>query len=396
MKRIVVVGAGLAGLHSAVALRERGFAGRLTIVGDEPHPPYDRPPLSKAVLAGALDDSTLPADWAALDVELRLGTRATALRGGAVETTAGAVPADGVVVATGARPVLLSGVREAGARTLRTIEDARSLRAELAPGRRLVIVGAGWIGAEVATAAATAGCAVTVLEMGPVPLAGAMPTEVGAATLPWWVEAGVDLRTSAVVRAVDSAGVQLVDGSTVPAHTVLVAVGVRAASEWLRGSGIPLGARGAVEVDGGLRTGVPGVVAVGDVAAWESARYRTRLRVQHWDVALHAPAAAAANLLGGCEVYDPVPYFWSEFGRTMQYAGHVPAGAELLWRGDPARDPTWAAFWLVAGVLVAAVAVDRPRDLVQARRLIAAAPPRTVDRRRLADPGVPVWQAAAP
>lgn len=391
MERVVVVGAGLAGLQSVQALRQRGYGGRITLVGSEPHPPYDRPPLSKELLAGEVDDSTLDADWDELDVELLLGHRATKLRPGAVETEAGSLDFDGSIIATGASPRPVPG--DGAQRTLRTVDDARSLRAALRPGTRVAIVGAGWIGAEVATVAAAAGCRVTVVEAGPAPLAGNVGAEVGRHTQRWYDEAGIELLLDTPVDAVVDGGLALEGRPFLPADEVLTAVGVRPEVGWLAGSGLDLDdADGAVVVDERLRTTLPGVCAVGDCAAWWSARFGTRLRVEHWDNALRAPHVAAATLLGEDEVHDPVPYFWSQqHGRMLQYAGHHAAADEGLWRGDPAGEH-WAACWLREGSLVAILVADRPRDLMQARRVIAAGRP--VDRERLADPEVAVKAAA--
>ena len=380
MERVVVVGAGLAGARTVEELRARGYAGQLTLVGAEPHPPYDRPPLTKAVLRGDADDTTLRPSYADLDVELRLGEIAVALSDGVVETDRARLDFDRLVVAAGAAPVSLDG-----ARTLRTVDDARRLRAALVPGARVVIAGAGWIGAEVATAAAGRGCDVTVVEAAAAPLAAAVGAEVGAATARWYAEAGVTLRCHASVAAIDGAAVHLADGTVLPADVVLVAIGVRPATGWLGLGGAP------VETDDRLRAPWPGVFAAGDVAAWPSARFGVRLRVEHWDNALHAPAAVAANLLGGDERYDPVPYFWSEqFGRTMQYAGWHGGADAFVWRGDPTAR-SWTGCWLRGGVLEALVAVDRPRDLLQARRGIAGRA--EADVRRLADPTIPLRAA---
>jgi NADPH-dependent 2,4-dienoyl-CoA reductase/sulfur reductase-like enzyme len=286
------------------------------------------------------------------------------------------------VLATGAEPRRLPGADTA--LTLRTREDSLRLRAALRPGARLVIVGAGWIGAEVATAAVAAGARVTVVEALPAPLAGALPTPVGLRMQPWW--SAVDLRLGAAVEAVEPDAVHLPDGERVAADVVLLGVGARPVAL----PGVAVAESGAVAVDGGLRTSRPGVFAVGDCAAWESARYRTRMHVEHWDNALHAPAVAAANALGGDAVWDPVPYFWSEqWGRMVQYAGHHAAGDSVVWREDGER---WAAFWLAGSRLVAALTVDRPRDLVQARKLMER--DAEVDVARLADPAVPVKGAA--
>jgi NADPH-dependent 2,4-dienoyl-CoA reductase/sulfur reductase-like enzyme len=386
VERVEVVGGGLAGLQTEAALRAQGYDGALTLLGAEPHPPYDRPPLSKAVLMGESDDSTLEADWAGWDVDLRLGQTATGLADGVLETDAGDVGFDRIVVATGARPLRLPGADTA--LTLRTREDALTLRSRLRHGSRLVVVGAGWIGAEVATAAVKAGVEVTVVEALDLPLGNAMPPEIATRMLPWW--SPVDLRLGEAVDAVEPGAVHLRGGETLAADTVLVGIGVRPATEWLRPSAVERTERGAVAVDGGLRSSVPGVWAVGDAAAWTSPRYGTRMLVEHWDNALHAPAVVATSVLGGAAAWDPVPYFWSEqWGRMVQYAGHHPAADRVVWREEGDR---WAAFWLAGDRLVAALTVDRPRDLVQARRLMER--DASVDAALLADPSAAVKAAA--
>jgi NADPH-dependent 2,4-dienoyl-CoA reductase/sulfur reductase-like enzyme len=199
------------------------------------------------------------------------------------------------------------------------------------------------------------------------------------------------------VESVEHEGLVLPGGGWLPADVTVVAVGVRPQVGWLAGS--PVRLENGVAVDGRLRTSAPGVYAAGDCAAFVSARYGRRLRVEHWDNALHAPRAVAANILGGDEDYDPVPYFWSEqFGRMVQYAGHHSGADRLIWRGDPA-EREWAACWLAAPGpadgggerLVALLTVGRPRDLLQGRRVIAAGG--AVDPGRLADPGIPVRDA---
>ncbi|GGM64598.1 oxidoreductase [Thermopolyspora flexuosa] len=381
-----MVGAGLAGLRSVEALRARGFSGRITLIGEEPHRPYDRPPLSKAVLAGEADSTVVDADLDALGVELRTGVVATGLREGVLLTSSGEVPYDGLVIATGAKPIRLPG--DGPQHVLRTIDDALALRALLTPRTRVVVVGAGWIGAEVATAARRAGCEVTVVEAGPTPLAAALGPAVGAYTTSWYAEADVKLLLEAKVESVDVGGVTLGDGTFVEADVVVTGVGVRPAVDWLEGSGVELG--DGVLTDAHLRTTMPGVVAVGDCAAWWSRRFSRRLRVEHWDTALSAPEVAVASLLGEEAVYDPVPYFWSEqFGRMVQYAGHH-AGARMVPRGEPSADAKWSVCWLTGRPgeerLAAILTVDRPRDLVQGRRLIEGR--HRVDPVRIADPDV--------
>jgi 3-phenylpropionate/trans-cinnamate dioxygenase ferredoxin reductase subunit len=391
--RVVVAGAGLAGFRTVEELRARGFAGPITLVGAEPRPPYDRPPLSKKFLSEPDLDPSLKADFAALEVDFRPGEAATGL-GDELVTSRGAYPFDHLVLATGALPVALPG--DGRQRFLRSYDDALALRDLLRPGRpprkalRLAIVGAGWIGAELATAAAAHGSQVTVVEAGPAPLAAAIGAAVGAHTARWYAAAGVDLRVSAAVEAVQPGGLALAGGGQVEADEVVTAVGVRPATGWLEGSGVRL--ENGVAVDTRLRTSRPGVYAAGDCAAFESRRFGRRMRVEHWDAALHQPDVIAANLAGADEAYDPVPYFWSEqFGRMVQYVGHHGGAESLVWRGDPA-EPTWAACWLAGGRLVATLTVDRPRDLLQARRLIASAAP--VDASRLTDPATPVRDAA--
>lgn len=396
--RVVVVGAGLAGAHCAAALRRDGWQGPVTLLGEEPHAPYDRPPLSKDVLLGKADATPLDLDLGALGVELLTGRRATGLTPatagtpGVLHTDAGDLPYGALVIATGAEPRALPGAERA--HLLHTLDDALALRALLRPGLRLVLVGAGWIGAEVATAARAAGCEVTVVEAGPAPVPGALPAEVGRAMAAWYAAAGVDLRCGTGVTAVEPGAVLLADGSHLPADEVLVGVGARPATGWLAGSGVGLDAAGAVLVDERLRTTLPGVYAAGDCVSYLSARSGARLTVQHWDHALQSGAAAAASVLGAdAPPYDPVQYFWSEqFGRMVQYAGRHGADDELLWRGSP-DDPDWSVLWLRDGVLRALLTVDRPRDLTQGRRLIERGT--ALDPARAADPAVPLKSAAA-
>jgi 3-phenylpropionate/trans-cinnamate dioxygenase ferredoxin reductase component len=384
---VVVVGAGLAGLRTVTELRSRGYRGRITLVGAEARPPYDRPPLSKKVLTDPALDPSLRADFGALDVDFRPAETATALKDAALVTERGSYVFDHLVLATGALPVALPG--SGRQRFLRTYDDALALRDLLRPGLRLAIVGAGWIGAELATAAAGRGCRVTVVEAGPAPLAAAIGAQVGERTAPWYAQAGVTLRTGVAVASVEPGGLALAGGGWIAADEIVTAVGVRPATGWLEGSGLRL--ENGVAVDAGLRASQPGVYGVGDCAAFESLRFGRRLRFEHWDVALHAPEVVAANVLGEGTVYDPVPYFWSEqFGRMVQYQGYHGDAERLVWRGDPAAQ-AWAACWLASGRLVAILTVNRPRDLQQGRRVIASAEP--VDADLLADPDVPLKDA---
>ncbi|MFF4395822.1 NAD(P)/FAD-dependent oxidoreductase [Streptomyces sp. NPDC001480] len=396
-RRVVVVGAGMAGVQTAVALREQGFRGTVTLIGAEPHQPYDRPPLSKAVLLGKAEGSAFDVDFEALGIELLLGREALGVRPGEheVDTEAGPVPYDVLVLATGAEPIRLPGTEGVpGVHLLRTLDDAERLRPVLARQHDIVVVGAGWIGAEFATAAREAGCAVTVVEAADRPLAGALPAEVAAPMVSWYADSGAVLRTHARVERVEPGAVVLDDGSRVPAGAVVVGIGARPATAWLAGSGIELGAHGEVVADEHLRTSAPDVYAVGDCASFPSRRYGERLLVHHWDNALQGPRTVAANIMDETPaVYDPVPYFWSEqFGRFVQYAGHHGAADRTLWRGDPAG-PAWTVCWLKEDRLVALLAVGRPRDLAQGRRLIEAGTPMRPEL--LADPARPLKNATA-
>ena len=387
--RVVIAGAGLAGLRTAEELRARGYEGAITMIGAEPRPPYDRPPLTKKFMTGEIDDTSLRADMTALGVDLRLAEAATGLRDGVLRTGAAEYGFDALVAATGAAPVRLPG--PGPQRVLRTFDHAAALRLVLRPGLKLAVVGAGWIGAELATSAAKRGCQVTVVEAAPAPLAGALGAEAGSRTVPWYAAAGVELRLGQPVASVEPGGLALPGGGWLAADEVVTAVGVRPEVGWLAGSGVLLDNGGAV--DEGLRASVAGVFAAGDCAAFRSRRFGRRLRVEHWDSAIHAPEVVAANILGGDERYDPVPYFWSEqFGRMVQYCGQHTAADRLVWRGD-AAGREWTACWLAGDRLTAVLAVSKPRDLLQGRRLIAAGGP--VDAAALADPAVPLRDAAA-
>ncbi|MFD1658510.1 NAD(P)/FAD-dependent oxidoreductase [Streptomyces caeni] len=397
VRHVVVVGAGMAGVQTAVALREQGFTGEVTLIGAEPHQPYDRPPLSKAVLLGKAEGSAFEVDFEALGIELRLGREVLGVRPGdhELDTAQGPVPYDVLVVATGAEPIRLPGAEGVpGVHLLRTLDDAERLRPVLARRHDIVVVGAGWIGAEFATAAREAGCAVTVVEAADRPLAGALPAEVSAPMAAWYADSGAELRTGARVERVEPGAVVLDDGSRVPADAVVVGIGARPATAWLAGSGIALGVHGEVLADEHLRASEPDVYAVGDCASFPSGRYEERLLVHHWDNALQGPRAVAANIVGEAPVaYDPVPYFWSEqFGRFVQYVGHHASADTTVWRGDP-EGAAWTVCWLRSGRLVGLLAVGRPRDLAQGRRLIESGVPMNPDV--LSDPSRPLKEATA-
>lgn len=400
---ILVVGAGLAGLRVAAELRARGFAGTLTVAGAEPLPPYDRPPLSKHLFDRAepawLADDGL-GDLAALADDVLLGHRATALRaeaeaaevdlaGPAGERT---LRADAVVLALGAHAVAPPTWQ--GALTLHTAEDAARLREASHAGARLIVVGAGWIGAEVAGQAAAHGCEVTVLEAAPAPLARQAGTAVGGRTVPWYAAAGVELRCTTPVREIRPGEVVL-DDETLGADVVLAAIGVRPATGWLAGT-LPLTLAGAIPVDAAGRvTGGPSRIrAVGDCAEMTTAELGP-VPGGHWDAALTHPAALAAGLLGQDLPPLPAPYVFSaQLGHDIAVVGTPREDARLIDRGD---DEAWTALYVTgpaaAPRLLAGLAADRPRDVGHLRRLLAAGAAPVLDPEAAADPAVPLRKA---
>jgi 3-phenylpropionate/trans-cinnamate dioxygenase ferredoxin reductase subunit len=398
---IVVVGAGIAGASAVETLRRSGFAGRIVLVGDEPELPYERPPLSKDFLLGTTLESRLflrPLEFFAEHaVELRLGQRAVAL-----DIPARAVVlADGdrlsferLLIASGAAPLRLNvpGSDLAGIHYLRTLEDARTLTAAIqraqhsTAGGRAVVVGAGFIGAEVTAACRMLGLNVTLLDVLSLPLVRVLGERMGAVFAELHRAHGVDLRLGEGVAAFHGAArveeVVTTSGARLPCAFVVVGVGVRPAVGWLAGSGLKLD--NGVRVDDYCETSTPGIFAAGDVACWPYRPVEAEaqwVRLEHWDNALRQGAAAARNLLGRREPYAPVPYFWSDqYDRQLHVVGHAPVWEQLVLRGDPLAS-TFAAFYLAGGRVRAALAVNRPRELVTLKKLVGAA----VEPRLLAD-----------
>ena len=371
MKTIPVVGASLAGLTAARTLRAEGFDGRLVLIGAEPHRPYDRPPLSKDFLLGKVDEAAIALDALGdgLDIDYRLDGPATGLTGRTVHTAHGDVPADGVVLATGATARRLP-VQPDGVHVLRTLDDARALRAALRPGAHLVIVGAGFVGAEVASSARTLGCDVTVVEAAPIPLERAVGPEMGVALAGLLPAHGVRLLTGVGVAAVGPTHVDLADGRHLDADAVLVGIGSAPNTGWLTGSAVAVG--DGVLCDAAGATTVRGVVAAGDCAAWYDPALRAHQRLEHWTGAGEQAVVAAAALLHARPAAPRKPaYFWSDqFGVRIQFAGHAAPGDEVtVEAGDPA-DGSWLSVYRRGGSVTAVLGVSQGRLFTRRRREI--------------------------
>lgn len=383
MRTVAVVGASLAGLSAARSLRKQGYDGRLVLIGDEAHRPYDRPPLSKEFLAGTLGEADLglETDGEDLRAEWLLGTRATGLdrTDRSVRLADGRdVRADGIVIATGAAARTLPGADGlAGVHTLRTLDDARALRDELARGGRLVVIGGGFIGAEVASTAYALGLGVTVIEAAPTPLAGPLGETMGAVVSGLHADHGVRLLCGVGVKGLSGErtveAVLLDGGRSVPADIVVVGVGARPCVEWLEGSGVVLDNGVKCGADG--RTSLAGVVAVGDCANWYDPRAGAHRRVEHWTGAMERPAAAVATLLAGGAVEPGVPrppYFWSDqYGVKIQFAGHAGGADSVTVEEGAVGERNVLAVYRRAGEPVAVLGMNQPRLFVRWRKQLA-------------------------
>ncbi len=382
MRTVAVIGGSLAGISAARALREHGFEGRVVVVGAEDRLPYDRPPLSKEFLADKIgvDDLALTTDAdAGLDLEWRLGDPAAGLDPGrgVVLASGREIAADGVVLATGARARPFPGARLAGVHTLRTLEDAVALRHDLLAGGRLVVIGAGFIGAEVAPTARDLGVEVTVIESDPLPLARLLGDELGATFAELHEDNGVRLITGTPVTGLAGNGrvreVRLAGGRVEPADVVVAGIGALPNVEWLAGSGVDHDRRG-VWTDAAGATNLPQVVAAGDCTYSHSPHAGTPLRQEHWTNALQQPAAAVATLLGRGGARPQAPYFWSDqYGARMQFAGHrLPDDAVEILEGD-LGSRRFVAGYRRHGDLVAVFAMNQPKLFGKWRRQLAPA-----------------------
>lgn len=396
---IVIVGGGLAGAKTAAALREQGFGGALTLFAAEAHLPYERPPLSKGCLTGSatFDDAVVyPREWyTEHDVDLRLGTRVESINVRAHEVRAddGSTTAyDRLVLATGAVPRTLpvAGADAPGVLYLRTREDADRIRAACGAGRRLVVIGGGWIGLEVAAGARAGGTDVTVIEAAELPLLAVLGPTLARVFADLHVEKGVTLCLSARLAEITTdgdraTGVRLEGGETIPADTVVIGIGVAPDVSLAAAAGLEVD--NGVLVDASLRTNDPDVYAIGDIANVDHPVLKERIRVEHWATALNQPAIAAAAILGHDAQWSELPYFYTDqFDLGMEYIGHVPHGTpdDVVIRGDLAGRE-FIAFWLAPdGRVLAGMNVNIWDVVDDVKALILGGKP--VDREQLADP----------
>ncbi|HUF33002.1 MAG TPA: FAD-dependent oxidoreductase [Acidimicrobiales bacterium] len=381
---VVVVGASLGGLRTVQSLRSAGFEGRVTLVGDEVHAPYNRPPLSKQVLAGEWESGrtalTDDAGLAKLDMDLRLGQRATDLDldDRSIGLADGErIGFDALVVATGASPRQLPDTPSLeGIHLLRTLDDALALRAAFDDAARLVVVGAGFIGAEVAATARERGLEVTVLEALPVPLSRGLGPTLGPAVAAIHGDHGVDLRCGAAVAAIEGDArverVLLSDGSTVEADLVVVGIGVVPKTQWLEGSGLEL--RDGVVCDETCQAvGAPGVWAVGDVARWHNPLFEEEMRVEHWTNAVDQARAVASNIVGDPAPYAPVPYVWSDpYGSKIQVLGRPGPTDDVEVVSGSFEERRFVALTHRDDRLTAVVGLDEPRNVMRFMRLLSS------------------------
>ena len=382
---IHIVGASLAGIRAAEALRRREFDGPIVLIGDEAHLPYDRPPLSKQVLAGAWEvdriQLTKLEKLEELDLDIRLGVRATGFDLGSrtLSTSHGDEIVDGLLIATGARCRVLPGTEQmGGVHVLRDLDQALVLRAELDAGpKRVVVVGAGFIGAEVAATCRERELAVSMIEALPTPLGRVLGEQMGEVCAEVHRQHGVDLRTGVGVDRLEAGAdgrvrkVVLSDGAEIDADVVVVGIGVIPNTEWLEGSGLT--------IDNGVvcdetMCAAPGVTAAGDVARWPNRRFDEVMRVEHWDNAIEQGVHAAERLLADsadAQPFTPVPWFWSDqYDRKIQLAGRVRPDDDVEVVTGSLEEHRFAALYGREGKLVGVLGFNRPRHVMQYKTMI--------------------------
>jgi NADPH-dependent 2,4-dienoyl-CoA reductase/sulfur reductase-like enzyme len=378
---VAVVGAGLAGVRTCEALRARGYDDRIVLIGEEKHPPYSRPPLSKEVLRGDKDESVATlrteAELEALAVDVRLGVRATGLRVAEHEVELDEGPPvsyDDVVLATGAHPRTLPGVRLDGVHVLRTLDDCLALRDALVEGTRVVVVGAGFIGLEVAASARSRGALVTVVDMLPAPLDRVLDPALGEAIRRLHATNGVEIHCGVGVAQVTGdpqvESVLLTDGTTLPADMVVVGIGVVPATGWLESSDLTLD--DGVVCDASLRA-APGVWVVGDLCRWTSPRLGRTVRVEHWTNATEQPDHVARAICGDPTDFDPVPYFWSDqYDAKLQCLGFAGSGDEIAVVRGSLDEPKWVALVRSGELLGGVVGLRSPGQVMKLKPLLSS------------------------
>jgi 3-phenylpropionate/trans-cinnamate dioxygenase ferredoxin reductase subunit len=400
----VIVGASVTGAKAAETLRSEGFDGRVVLLGAEPHRPYERPPLSKQLLRGEseVNDAFVHGDrfYADNDIELRVGTRVTEMHpetNAVTLDTGESIVYDRLLLATGSRPrqLRVPGADLAGLHLLRTLDDNAALRADLRSARRVAIVGAGWIGSEVAASIRQLGHEVALIDPSPVPLARVLGEEVGGVYRDLHAAHGVELHLGAGVDGFVGdgrvRGVRLSDGTEIPAELVVVGVGVEPRLELARQAGLAID--GGIAVDELLATSAPRVFAAGDVAAAWHPRLDRRIRIEHWANAQNQGIAAAKNMLDAAIPYDRIPYFFSDqYDLGMEYTGYTTSWDRVVFRGDP-KSRKFIAFWISDERVVAAMNANIWDVVEPLQALIIAGQP--VDDALLVDPAVPVDALAA-
>ncbi|MEW2354422.1 FAD-dependent oxidoreductase [Spirillospora sp. NPDC029432] len=382
--RIVVVGAGLAGLRTVERLRRRGHEGPVTLAGAEPHRPYDRPPLSKALLAGDGTPEPVPlrtSPYEDLGIDLRTGVRATALDTAAKQVALDggeALPYDRLVIATGVRPRTIPAIAGPGVHVLRTFEDCLALRAGLRAARHVTVIGGGVLGCEIAAAARARGVEVALVEALDAPLARVLGPPAAAAVADLHRSNDVRLHCPARVESADNGRVMLSTGEAIATDLIVVAVGAVPDTAWLEGSGVLLD--DGVVCDRTGRTSAPDVFAVGDVARMPHPYRERTVRLEHWTSAGDTAALVAGNLLAppdGQKELAEVPYFWSDqYGVKIQCLGLPDPADELTVAAGSPESGSWLGLYSDAGGrLTGAVAFGMPAALARTRRPIAARAP---------------------
>jgi len=403
----VIAGGGLAGAKAAQALREQGFDGRIVLAAEEDIRPYERPPLSKEYLQGKTAQDTIfvhPPDWYdANGVELLPGTAVTGIDRSRREVTlsgGGPLAYNRLLLATGAEPrrLPLPGADADGVLYLRRVADSDRIRDTFTTASRVLIIGAGWIGLEVAAAARLAGVEVTILEAADLPLLQVLGPQVAPVFAGLHREHGVDLRLGVrvgeiTVSGAKAAGARLADGTRIGADAVIVGIGAAPQTRLAEEAGLDV--RDGVVTDASLRTSDPAIYAAGDIARAFHPMLGRHIRVEHWANALHQPQTAARAMLGQDAVYDRVPYFYTDqYDLGMEYAGYAEPGGydQVIFRGDAGKRE-FIAFWLSGGRVVAGMNVNiwDVNDAIQA--LIRSGQP--ADPARLANPAVPLEEAVA-